>query len=118
MGLYDMTPMEQFQKLQTMMDKAVEPKPEVEDRQVLHAAHSGEVEKVLQKAQDRKNLRRLDARSRSPGARGSGARNNANKTKGGNATQDPEGQERMQKQMDVMTRMMMHLLENEPKEDD
>ena len=35
-----------------------------------------------------------------------------------NATQDPEGQERMQKQMDVMTRMMMHLLENEPKEDD
>ena len=52
MGLYDMTPMEQFQKLQTMMDKAVEPKPEVEDRQVLHAAHRGEVEKVLQKAQD------------------------------------------------------------------
>ena len=118
MGLYDVTPMEQLQKLQTMMDEAVEPKPEVEDRQVLHAAHSGEFEKVLQKAQDRKNLRRLDARSRSPGARGSGARNNANKTKRGNATQDPEGQERMQKQMDVMTRMMMHLLENEPKEDD
>ena len=38
MGLYDTTPMEQFQKLQTMMDEAVEPKPEVEDRQVLHAA--------------------------------------------------------------------------------
>ena len=30
MGLYEMTPMKQFQKLQTMMDEAVEPKPEVE----------------------------------------------------------------------------------------
>ena len=39
MGLYDVTPMEQFQKLQTMMDEAVEPKHEVEDYQVLHAAH-------------------------------------------------------------------------------
>ena len=40
MGLYEMAAMEQFQKLQTMMDEAVEPKPEVEDRQV-HGAHGG-----------------------------------------------------------------------------
>lgn len=34
------------------------------------------------------------------------------------APQMIDGQERMQKQMDVMTRMMMHLLEGKSKEDD
>lgn len=65
MGLYEMTPMKQFQKLQTMMDEAVEPKPEVEDRQVPHGAHGG-VETVSHKNQEKRGLRRLEARSRSP----------------------------------------------------
>ena len=102
--LYALTPMEQFQRLQQMMDEATEGRngrdlgaSEPRGRPLLGPS---EITKTTPM--------RSTSRRASSLPRGQGHRTTEGAPLGGGS----QGEERMQKQLDVVTKMMMHLLEN------
>ena len=102
--LYALTPMEQFQRLQQMMDEATE---EHRGKDLAGTEPRGRPTQVPS-GQARATPLRSTSRRASSLPRGQGQRTTEEAPPGGGS----QGEERMQKQLDVVTKMMMHLLEN------